>query len=98
MDGERSVFSLSDATLKSLTYGLTLSSLRDWRKLGGHVGFSATILRLLEQHQRSDKAMLLLEVWEGTGRSSLRKLILALYQADIPGSVKVLKDSELQGT
>ena len=95
MDSSLPLRCLNSDTLTGLTNALTVENAlkHDWRHLADHVGFSFTHIALMRQHGRSDKAMLLLEVWERTGESSLPKLIVALMQTNLRSSLDVLTNA-----
>ena len=86
---------LSYMTLHRLVSELSIeiaNPARDWRGLADLVGFSARHIRTIDQQPVMAKAMKVLEVWDQTGKSSLRKLILALNILGLVSSLDVLKD------
>jgi len=93
--------SLSDTTLRVLVLELSLESpnpQRDWRGFADRIGFSFRHIRTLEQQSLPGKAMQVLEIWDHSGKSSLRKLILVLIHLSLVSCLDVLKeDRNLQG-
>lgn len=93
--------SLSDTTLRVLVLELSLESpnpQRDWRGFADRIGFSFRLIRTLEQQSLPGKAMQVLEIWDHSGKSSLRKLILVLIHLSLVSCLDVLKeDRNLQG-
>lgn len=93
---ERDVLdALSYMTLHRLVNELSIENAnpaRDWRGFADLVGFSARHIRTIDQQVAMAKAMKVLEVWDQTGKSSLRKLILALNVLGLVSSLDVLKE------
>ena len=93
---ERDVLdALSYMTLHRLVSELSIENAnpaRDWRGFADLVGFSARHIRTIDQQPMMGKAMKVLEVWDQTGKSSLRKLILALNILGLVSSLDVLKE------
>ena len=94
--------SLSSKTILVLVSELSLESPnpeRDWRGFADRIGFSFRHIRTLEQHRQTGKAMRVLEIWDNSGKSSLRKLILALTHLSLISCLDVLKQDRvlLQG-
>ena len=93
---ERDVLdALSYMTLHRLVSELSIeiaNPARDWRGFADRVGFSARHIRTIDQQPVMAKAMKMLEVWDQTGKSSLRKLILALNILGLVSSLDVLKE------
>ncbi len=71
----------------------------DWRALASVLGFTERQVRLIQQDMRYPcKGRHLINVWEDLGKSSLRKFIFALKEANMMESLKVImKDTDLEG-
>ena len=93
---ERDVLdALSYMTLHRLSSELSIeisNPARDWRGFADFVGFSARHIRTIDQQPVMAKAIKVLEVWDQTGKSSLRKLILALNIIGCVSCLDVLKE------
>lgn len=93
---ERDVMdALSYMTLHRLVNELSIENpnpARDWRGFADLVGFSARHIRTIDQQVAMGKASKVLDVWDQTGKSSLRKLILALDVLGLVSSLDVLKE------
>jgi len=87
--------SLSYPTLCKLVLELSIelpSPQRDWRGFADLIGFGSRHIRALEQQPREWKAMQVLEIWDRSGNSSLRKLILALIHLSLVSCLDILKE------
>lgn len=73
----------------------------DWRALAGVLNFSEKQVQLMQQDSRPQYALkgrLLINVWEGLGKSSLRKLLFALKEANMGECLRVImEDPDLEG-
>ena len=56
---------------------------RSWIQLAGAIGASQLHVDLLEERRDDFKGRLFLEVWERSGRSSIKKLFFALRKTDM---------------
>ena len=77
------------------------SSLRrgDWRALADVLGFSERQIRFIQQDTRHvSKGRHLIYIWEDLGKSSLRKMIFALKEANMVESLRtIMEDPDLEG-
>ena len=71
----------------------------DWRALASVLGFTERQVRYIQQDTRYPcKGRHLINVWEDLGKSSLKKLIFALKDANMGESLKVImRDPDLEG-
>ncbi|KAL5510438.1 hypothetical protein EMCRGX_G005980 [Ephydatia muelleri] len=92
---ERSILSIPSNVLTKLVYALTVESPldppRDWRGLAAYVGFPHRVISLIEQHRESSKAWHVLRLWEQTGTSSVRKLLIALMELSLRECLDILR-------
>ena len=97
---EPSILSIPSNALTKLVYALTVESPldppRDWRGLAAYVGFPHRVISLIEQHRESSKAWHVFRLWERTGTSSLRKLLIALMELNLRECLDILR-GELGG-
>lgn len=90
-------------TVDTVVVNMTVESSRrkyDWRALASILGFTEKQVQLMQQDVREPcKGRLLVSVWEDLGRSSLRKFIFALKEANMGECLKVImQDPDLEGT
>lgn len=98
MDG--SVLSLRPQTLRALTDSLEYRSplRRDWRGLAECIGFSAKHIRRIEAPHQQSSTRMVLDAWHRSGKSSVRKLIIALRYINFIECTRILeKEPSLQG-
>lgn len=91
------------STVDTVVVNMTVESSRrkcDWRALAGILGFTEKQVQLMQQDVRHPcKGRLLIGLWEDLGRSSLRKFIFALEEANMGECLKVItQDPDLEGT
>lgn len=93
---EEPVTRLPQKTGRVLVYELTSRNARsrDWRGLACFIGFTSRHIQLIEENQKPEKAWLVFEAWDRTGKSSIRLLIIALKQLGYQSSLDILMDSE----
>ena len=107
MDQEESpldqVFSdLRYDTVDTVYVNMTVESSRrksDWRAVASVLGFTEKQVQLMQQDVREPcKGRRLVSVWEDLGKTSLRKFIYALKEANMGECLKVImQDSDLEG-
>ena len=90
------------STSEAVVVNMTVESTRrrsDWRALAGILGFTEKQVQLIKQDSREPcKGRQLVRVWEDLGKSSLRKFILALKEANMGECLKaIMRDPYLQG-
>lgn len=89
-------------TVDTVVVNMTVESSRrksDWRALSSVLGFTEKQVQLMQQDMREPcKGRLLINVWEDLGKSSLRKLIYALKEANMGECLRVImQDADLEG-
>ena len=93
------VLSLPSAVLNKLVQRLEISSPlgRDWKGLAAVLGFNSRHTLFIEERSSSrSRTSLLLSAWDRSGRSSVEKLVLALYCLPHEGCLRILRP-ELPG-
>jgi hypothetical protein len=93
--GERSVLSLPQATLDKLVLDLERRHPRNkhWRGLAAEIGFTARHTAFIEdRNSGSSKTCMLMTAWDWSGRSSVNKLVIALFCLDRADCLRALQD------
>ena len=71
---------------------------KHWAGLAGVLGFPTVEIQAIEQVHGDSFTVRMLETWERSGKSSVKKLIIALACLDRVDCVRILQeDSALQG-
>lgn len=94
------MLSLRPQTLRALADSLEHRSplYRDWRGLAECIGFSAKHIRRIEAPHQHSSTRRVLDAWYRSGRSSVRKLIIALRYLNYIECTQILeKEPSLQG-
>ena len=92
--GDMGVLSLPQATLNQLAQGLEINSARcnHWKGLAGVIGFNARHTLFLEYRDcLSSKTCLLLTAWDRSGRSTVKKLVIALFCLGREDCIRILQ-------
>ena len=90
---DKPVFSLRERTLKEVVYALEGNSARgnDWRGFAECVGFASRHIRAIEPPHGGSFTNRVLRAWDASGKSSVRKLIIALRCLERADCTRILE-------